>query len=130
MNNLLLWISLVTPLTLAAPAMAADRTVVDAPAPAYPADAQRQKVEGCAIVRYVVLPDGATDQVAVVDARPQGVFEKSAIQTVNGWKFAAAGEPSYHMQAFYFQMDSTTDEHARHCTVPSRYRGRVVPASS
>ena len=118
---------LIAALAVAAPCLASERAVLSSPQPEYPADARSQKVEGCAIVRYVAHPDGSTGSVAVLDAQPAGRFEKAAILAVNHWQYAPADAPTYHVQAFAFQLDGANPEKvASRCAIPASFQDRVA----
>ncbi len=76
-----------------APAYAAnDRELVESEAPSYPRAAERREIEGHVVVRYNVTADGAIDGVEVVEATPAGVFERSVMRALEGWRYEAAGE--------------------------------------
>ncbi|MEM6558723.1 MAG: energy transducer TonB [Myxococcota bacterium] len=70
--------------------------VLERPAPVYPADARRRKIEGYVIVRFRVDEEGHVVDVEVVDSDPPGVFEATALITTRRFRFAPAlrnGEP-------------------------------------
>jgi protein TonB len=55
--------------------------------PTYPRRAIQKEVEGFVDVRFEVNGAGATTNVQVVHANPEGVFEKSAVRAVKRWKY-------------------------------------------
>ena len=55
--------------------------------PVYPFNAKRRGIEGWVKVRFVVNESGAVEDVSVVEAKPPGVFDKSVIRCVLGWRF-------------------------------------------
>ena len=53
----------------------------------YPAVAEQQQIEGKVVLSITILPDGTVRDVRVVNARPNGVFESSAVQAVSKWRY-------------------------------------------
>lgn len=67
-----------------------------AASPRYPGSALRRGIEGFVDVKFDVTKIGNTENVRVVQAKPEGVFEKSAVQAVLKYKYQPAlqdGEP-------------------------------------
>jgi protein TonB len=92
---------------IAAPLAAAqDRAVVQTAAPEYPRGAERRNLEGHVVVRYNVTPDGEVADAEVVEATPSGVFERSVLRALEGWRYAATGEVTSGVeQRFDFSFD-------------------------
>jgi protein TonB len=83
----------------AAPAMAQDeRERTEVQAPQYPRGAERRGVEGYAVVEYTVSPEGVVENVSVVDADPEGVFDRAVVRAIEGWAYAPAADPTEGMQ--------------------------------
>ena len=83
----------------AAPAMAQEereRTGVEAPE--YPRGAERRGIEGYAVVEYTVTPDGQVTDVSVVEADPEGVFDRAVERAIEGWSYAPAAAATAGMQ--------------------------------
>lgn len=57
------------------------------PAPEYPARAAARGVEGWVDVEFNVLADGSTGDVEVIDASPEGYFERSVISAIADWRY-------------------------------------------
>lgn len=55
--------------------------------PHYPYRARRMGIEGYVTVQFLVDREGNTREVTIVDAEPEGVFEKSVHKTVPKWRF-------------------------------------------
>lgn len=55
--------------------------------PQYPREALVRGIEGWVRVEFTIMEDGGVAEVDVVDARPRGVFERSAVNAVMRWKF-------------------------------------------
>lgn len=53
----------------------------------YPTNAKQAGVEGFVVVEYDVLADGRVANARVIEAEPEGVFEKAALATVASWRF-------------------------------------------
>lgn len=56
--------------------------------PKYPVEAAKNGTFGSVMMRILVNEDGDVEAVDVINAYPQGVFEKSALRAVKGWKYA------------------------------------------
>ena len=56
-------------------------------APQYPRQAARDRIEGYVVVEITVNPDGTVKSARPIDAKPRGVFESAAVQSVLRWKF-------------------------------------------
>ncbi len=55
--------------------------------PTYPLRARRSGIEGSVKVSFVVNKSGNVKDVKIIEADPDGVFEKSVRQCVSGWRF-------------------------------------------
>ncbi len=71
-----------------------DAAKVDAPPrvlkktePVYPDRARSMGICGKVVVRFLVEPDGRVSKPSIVEARPAGYFEKSALDAVCQWRF-------------------------------------------
>lgn len=65
-------------------------------APIYPRRAQSRGIEGYVIVEFVVTKTGAVSNPVVVEAQPQGIFEKAALEAAVKFKYkprVVDGEP-------------------------------------
>ncbi|GJM14643.1 MAG: protein TonB [Pseudohongiella sp.] len=62
----------------------------------YPASALRRGIEGYVDLSFTVTPLGTIEDVKVLYAEPEGVFERSAVRSIRRWKYSPAienGEP-------------------------------------
>lgn len=82
----------------AAPAMAQDRERTGVEAPQYPRGAERRGVEGYAVVEYTVAPDGSVTEATVVEADPEGIFDRAVLRAIEGWSYAPAADSTPGMQ--------------------------------
>ncbi len=55
--------------------------------PPYPKRARRLNIEGWIKVKFIVDEHGHVNQVTVLDAKPEGIFEQSVLQCVGEWRF-------------------------------------------
>ncbi len=55
--------------------------------PVYPYKAREQGIEGIVQIKVLVNTDGTVGKLHILDARPEGYFEKSVIRAVPNWKF-------------------------------------------
>ena len=60
---------------------------VSGPDPVYPPDARSAAIEGQVTVRYDVSVEGAVMNARVVEAEPEGVFDRAALEAVAQWRF-------------------------------------------
>lgn len=56
-------------------------------APKYPAQAERDGVEGEVVVGFALTPEGRTRDLAVIESTPPGVFDEAAMDAVRGWRY-------------------------------------------
>lgn len=74
-----------------------DPVPVSTPAPAYPRQAARRRIEGYVVVAFTVNALGETSDVSVIRAEPRGVFDNEARRAVASWTFRPAlvnGKPT------------------------------------
>jgi protein TonB len=57
------------------------------PAPDYPRDAMVAGTQGYVLVEFTINLEGSTQDVTVVEASPQRVFDQAARRAVMRWKF-------------------------------------------
>lgn len=73
-----------------------DAVLIRQVSPRYPTAAMRANQEGWVDVELTVGTDGTVTNVAVVDAQPKHVFDRSAVDAVSRWEYKPAtrnGEP-------------------------------------
>ena len=73
------------------PAAPAPPRALRQPPPRYPPLALARGLEGSVDVAFVIQPDGSVAGERVVDATPPGVFDRSALAAVAGYRFEASG---------------------------------------
>ena len=54
----------------------------------YPQQARSQGVEGYVLLSILVGADGEVERVKVLEVKPGGVFEQTAVQGVRNWEFS------------------------------------------
>ena len=82
----------------ATPALAQDRERTGVEAPEYPRGAERRGIEGYAVVEYTVNADGRVENATVVEANPEGVFDRAVLRAIEGWPYAPAAAATEGMQ--------------------------------
>ena len=55
--------------------------------PVYPFEARQRNIQGWVNVRFVVTTRGTVERVTIVAAQPPGIFERSVIRCISGWRF-------------------------------------------
>ncbi len=55
--------------------------------PVYPYKARERGIEGIVQIKVLVNTDGTVGRLHILDARPEGYFEKSVMRAVPNWKF-------------------------------------------
>jgi periplasmic protein TonB len=61
--------------------------------PTYPPRAERRGIEGWVHLSFVIQPDGSVDDVKVMAAEPERVFDREAVAAIKMWRFEAPGRP-------------------------------------
>jgi protein TonB len=56
----------------------------------YPSYARKRSIEGFVILNMLIGTEGQVEQVKVLEAAPQGVFDQVAMNSANDWQFEAA----------------------------------------
>jgi TonB family protein len=74
--------------------------------PPYPMEARRRWEEGCVLLRWTIRPDGQTDDFAVLESHPLGVFEKTVIGAVYKWKYDPSPRARTVVEKFDFHNQS------------------------
>jgi bla regulator protein BlaR1 len=57
--------------------------------PVYPQVALLRGIEGRVVVEFSVATDGSVQNMRIVSAEPEGIFDQSALHAMRGWKYAA-----------------------------------------
>jgi protein TonB len=55
--------------------------------PDYPIQARQKGIEGWVDIQFTVGADGSVRNPVVVDAEPESIFDRAALQAVKGWKY-------------------------------------------
>jgi len=55
--------------------------------PIYPYSARQKQISGMVILKFLVSPQGAVQQISVVQSNPANIFDEAAIQAVSHWHF-------------------------------------------
>ncbi|MGO2010461.1 M56 family metallopeptidase [Pseudoalteromonas sp.] len=55
--------------------------------PVYPSHAAEQSISGSVVLKYDISPNGETQNVSVVNAKPAGVFNKEAKVALKQWQY-------------------------------------------
>jgi len=57
--------------------------------PRYPMRAANRRIEGWVKVEFTITAEGTVKNAIVIDAQPQKVFNRAALQAIRRWKFKA-----------------------------------------
>lgn len=89
--------------------------------PRYPLTAAQQKIEGYVVAEFDIKPDGSVENVKVVKAVPENVFEKEAVRALQQWAYSpsAAGMKKASVR-LDFMMDPVDQEIERIDVTPSK----------
>lgn len=88
------------------PATSALPKVLRQPPLRYPDQAMRQGIEGQVTVDFQIDADGSVSDVRVLQATPQGVFEREAMSVVRRTRFEPPGEPTRARRTIEFTLDN------------------------
>ena len=72
--------------------------------PRYPSRAYRQKIEGYVVVAFTVYPNGKVGDLRVVEADPEGVFDRDAMDAVSRFEFDPPGRQVPTQQRIDFKI--------------------------
>jgi len=56
-------------------------------APRYPLRAQSRNIEGWVVIEFTITPTGTVIDAKVTDAKPEGTFDRAALNAIVKWKF-------------------------------------------
>ncbi len=80
-------------------------TPLKARPPNYPWQARRKGIEGFVKLEFSVDEEGRVKDVEILDAMPQGVFEKAASRAISKWTFEEADQSAgRYRQVFDFEL--------------------------
>lgn len=71
-------------------------TVLSRIPPIYPFKAKNRGIEGWVDVEFVVTEQGLVEQLNIIEAQPEKIFDKNVIQCLSAWRFkpgTISGEP-------------------------------------
>lgn len=71
--------------------------------PSYPAQAERDRIEGFVVVEFDILGDGSVDDVAIVFAEPPRIFNRAVARAVRQWKFPLSAAGSHRTERIEFK---------------------------
>ncbi|WP_158678066.1 M56 family metallopeptidase [Pseudoalteromonas sp. T1lg23B] len=77
--------------------------------PAYPSEAANAGQTGYVTLQFTIDGRGHTNNIEVIDAQPQGVFEQSAINALRQWQYTPASNTS---ELYTVQLDYAMNEDA------------------
>jgi outer membrane biosynthesis protein TonB len=60
--------------------------------PQMPDWACKQKLNGWVEATFIVMPNGHTQNIRIVDADPKGVFEAAAVESISNWLYEPTGK--------------------------------------
>ena len=66
----------------------------------YPSDAKEKGIEGSVVLQYDVTVEGFVENVEIISAQPEGIFEKSAQGYVRQWHFSPARKDGVAVPSF------------------------------
>ena len=75
--------------------------------PKYPKQAAEQNIEGSVVLGFTINADGSTDNIKVISADPQGVFDSEAIRALKKWRYKPVSNPA---QQHLVQLDFALSE--------------------
>ncbi len=72
--------------------------------PKYPRRAKLQRKEGYVELAFYINSTGEVSNVSVIDSKPKGVFENSAIKAIKRWRFKPSSEAKNATIKFNFRL--------------------------
>lgn len=89
----------------AAVAVAEEPALLKAVPPNYPRAAERRAIEGMVKVSIDVNADGSVAAVNVIESQPAGIFDTSAINAVQRWKFEEGNPAQGVLKIIRFKLE-------------------------
>lgn len=68
-------------------------------APEFPRSGLNRSTDGWVLLNFEILPNGQTDNISVLDAYPDGVFDSSAIKALKKWSYPTRKDASESIQS-------------------------------
>ncbi|AEF02150.1 energy transducer TonB [Alteromonas sp. KS69] len=80
--------------------------------PEYPKSAEKGNIEGFVVLQFDITKNGNTDNVTVVNATPEGIFDESAKAALEQWKYKPAikGGVARRQTGLLVQLDYKLDQ--------------------
>jgi TonB family protein len=80
--------------------------------PEYPSSAEKSNIEGFVVLQFDITKTGNTDNITVVDATPEGIFDESAKAALEQWKYKPAikGGVARRQTGLLVQLDYKLDQ--------------------
>ncbi|MEE4208211.1 MAG: energy transducer TonB [Parvularcula sp.] len=91
--------------TVIATPAAAEPALVAPVAPEYPRAAERRNIEGHVKVSIDVAADGSVANVTVLESVPAGIFDTSAVNAVQRWRFEPNNPANGIIKQVRFQLE-------------------------
>ncbi|WP_413734352.1 TonB family protein [Sodalis sp. RH21] len=66
-------------------------------APAYPAYAAANRIDGYVDIEYDIGPDGKVSELRLIDSKPQYLFDDTVVIAVSKWRFET-GKPYHNLK--------------------------------
>ncbi|MDO6569043.1 TonB family protein [Alteromonas sp. 1_MG-2023] len=89
-----------------------DAAPVEFVSPAYPKSAEKGNIEGFVVLQFDITKTGSTDNITVVNATPDGIFDESAKAALRQWKYKPAikGGLARRQTGLLVQLDYKLDQ--------------------
>jgi protein TonB len=75
--------------------------------PMYPRSAAEKKIEGWVLLEFTISKKGTVKNARVIDARPKGVFDRSALSAIRKWKYKPKIKDGVAVQTYGVQVKLT-----------------------
>jgi protein TonB len=73
--------------------------------PRYPRRALARGLEGHVVVAFTIQLDGTTTDLEIVESQPAKVFDRSALEAVERWRFAPQSQPRREELPIVFELE-------------------------
>jgi TonB family protein len=89
--------------------------------PRYPIKAVEQKIEGYVVAEFDIKPDGSVENVKIIKAVPENMFEKESVRALQQWAYSpsASGMKKANVR-LDFMMDPVSKDVERIDVTPSK----------
>jgi TonB family protein len=89
--------------------------------PSFPQKAASERLEGCTVVSFEILPTGKADEFQIFDSQPPGLFDMATLEALKDWRFAIPTRPGRYFQLVVYRLEPPGRAPEKSCSVPPSF---------